>query len=101
MAFVKAANVGELEEGTGKQLTVGGKPIALFLSAGKYYALDAICTHRNAPLAEGYVEGTEVECPWHAARFDLTTGAALCRPATKGVGAYAVQVVGDEIQVDV
>ena len=56
---------------------------------------------RNAPLAEGDCEGKEVICPWHGARFDLGTGAALCAPAARGVKAYPVQVVGDEVQVDI
>ena len=44
--------------------------------------------------------GAELTCPWHAARFDLVTGTALCPPARGGVRVYKVQVVGDEIQID-
>lgn len=100
MAFVKVAKVGEIAEGKGKQVNVGGRTLALFHVGGAYYALDDACPHRGAPLSEGECEGTEVICPLHAAAFDLTSGAALCPPATKGVTAYRVQVVGDEVQVD-
>lgn len=101
MAFVKAVSTHEIEEGQGKEVKVGGKAIAIFKTKGNFYATEAMCTHRNAPLAEGECEGTELTCPWHGARFDLTTGAALSRPATKAVTTYKVQVVGDEVQVDV
>jgi 3-phenylpropionate/trans-cinnamate dioxygenase ferredoxin subunit len=100
MAFVKAAAVGEIPAGTAKEVAVGGRALALFNVGGTYYALDALCSHRNAPLAQGECEGNEVICPYHGASFDLATGAALSPPATRGVAAYKVQVLGDDILVD-
>ena len=101
MPFVTVAKVGELAEGAGKSAAVGGRKVAVFFSGGRYFAIDDTCPHRGAPLSEGYCEGNEVTCPWHATRFDLTTGAALCPPARSGVKSYPVQVVGDEVQADV
>src|SRR5581483_7308521 len=101
MAFTKVATVGEVPAGRGKQVTVNGRRLALFKVGGAYYAIDDTCPHRGAPLSEGDVEGSEVVCPWHAASFDLTTGAHLSPPATSGVACFPVRVVGDEIQVDV
>jgi nitrite reductase/ring-hydroxylating ferredoxin subunit len=101
MAFTKVAAVQELPDGSSRQVQVKGKTIALFNEGGTYYAIDDTCPHRGAPLWEGVVEGGEVTCPWHAARFSLTTGAALCAPARGSVACYKVQVVGEEIQVDV
>lgn len=101
MAFMTAARVGEIPPGKGKQVTVGGKTLALFHIDGAYYAIDNTCTHRGAPLAEGDCTQATVYCPWHGAHFDLKTGAHLSPPATRGVTAYPVQVLGDEIQVDV
>jgi nitrite reductase/ring-hydroxylating ferredoxin subunit len=101
MAFIKAATVQEVPPGTGKQLTLGGKVIALYHVNGVFYAIDDTCPHRGGPLSEGQVEGAEVICPWHGAAFDLATGAHLSPPATHGVASYRVQVVGDEVQVDV
>jgi nitrite reductase/ring-hydroxylating ferredoxin subunit len=100
MAFVKIAAVGEIPEGTGKEVSVAGKTLAVFRTGGRYYALDGICTHDGAPLAEGTCTGTQVECPWHGACFDLASGAVLCPPAPRGVQAYPVQVVGSEVQVE-
>jgi nitrite reductase/ring-hydroxylating ferredoxin subunit len=101
MAFTRATTIQEVPPGAAKQVTVGGRTLALFNVNGTYYALDGNCTHRDAPLAEGDCEGTELICPWHGARFDLVSGAVLGPPATRGVTAYKVQVVGDEVQVDV
>ena len=101
MAFTKVATAGETPAGQGKQVTVRGKTLAVFNAGGTFYAVDDTCPHRGAPLSEGVVEGARVTCPWHAATFDLATGAHLSPPARSGVGCYKVQVVGDEVQVDV
>jgi nitrite reductase/ring-hydroxylating ferredoxin subunit len=101
MAFTKVATVGEIPAGKAKQVTVGGRRIGVFNVAGTLHAIEDTCTHRGGPLSEGEFRGTEVVCPWHGARFDVTTGAHLSPPAPSGVASYKVQVVGDEIQVDV
>jgi len=101
MAFVKIATVHEVPAGQGKQVTVRGKTLALFNVNGTFYAVDDTCPHRGGSLWEGEVEGIEVSCPLHGARFDLATGANLCPPASSGVRSYPVQLVGDEVQVDV
>src|SRR5262249_5822475 len=101
MAFTKVATVQEIPPGRGKEVTVGGKTLAVFNDTGKFYALDNECTHSGAPLAEGDCEGGAVQCPWHGACFNLATGEVLAPPARRGVKAYTVQVVGDEVQVDV
>jgi nitrite reductase/ring-hydroxylating ferredoxin subunit len=100
MAFSKVATVQEVPPGRGKAVTVGGRPVALFNVNGTYFAIDDTCPHRGGPLSEGDLEGQEVTCPWHGARFDVTSGAFLCPPARSNVGAYKVQVVGDDIQVE-
>jgi nitrite reductase/ring-hydroxylating ferredoxin subunit len=101
MAFTKVATVPEIPRGTGKQVIVNGRAIAVFNVEGTYHAVDDTCTHRGASLSEGEFDATEVICPWHGARFDLTTGAVKTPPAPRGVQSYKVQVVGDEIQLDI
>jgi nitrite reductase/ring-hydroxylating ferredoxin subunit len=101
MAFTKVATVEEVAPGTGKQVTVNGRKLGVFNVDGSFYAIEDTCTHRGAPLSEGECLGTEVVCPWHGARFDLTSGAHLSPPARQGVAVYKVQVVGNEVQVDV
>src|SRR5205823_1884293 len=101
MPFTKVATLDEISSGTARQVTVNGRTLALFNIEGVVYAIDDTCPHRGAPLSEGECEGTEITCPWHGARFDLTTGSHLSPPARAGVTAFKVQVVGNEVQVDV
>jgi nitrite reductase (NADH) small subunit/3-phenylpropionate/trans-cinnamate dioxygenase ferredoxin subunit len=101
MAFVKVATVQEVPPGKSKQAKAGGKTLAIFNVNGTFFAIDDTCPHRGASLWEGEIEGPYVTCPWHAATFDVTTGAHLSPPARSDVACYKVQVIGDEVQVDV
>jgi nitrite reductase/ring-hydroxylating ferredoxin subunit/metal-sulfur cluster biosynthetic enzyme len=98
--FMTVAKVGEIPEGGMKLVRVDGETVGVFRVEGGYYALDDVCTHDGGPLAEGPLEGFEIECPRHGARFDLRTGEALTLPATVPVPIREVRVVGDEIQVE-
>ena len=75
-------------------------PLAVFNVDGELYALDDTCTHQDASLAEGYLEGCWVECPLHASTFDLRTGAVSGPPAKVGVRTHAVSVVDGVIHVE-
>jgi nitrite reductase/ring-hydroxylating ferredoxin subunit len=101
MALVKVATVAEIPPGHAKLVLAGGKTLAVFNVDGTYYALDDRCPHSGGPLSEGLLQGHEVTCPWHEARFDVTTGAHLCPPARKDVACYKVQVCGEDVQVEV
>ena len=70
----------------------GEPPIAVFNADGELYAVDDTCTHQDASLADGWLEGCAVECPLHAACFDLRTGNPSGPPATKPVRTYPVTV---------
>ena len=97
--FVKVAQVADVAPGHGRLVEVAGRLIALFNCAGTFYALDDTCTHAEASLAEGYLEGRAVECPLHGSQFDITTGEAVSLPATGNAGKYDVKVVDGEILV--
>lgn len=101
MAFVTVGRFSDLVEGEGVCVEVGGTKLALFRVGDRCYAIDEVCPHRAAPLHEGFVEGLEVECPWHASRFHLETGAHRNPPAKCGVTAYKTQVVDGDVQVEV
>src|SRR5919112_5907064 len=75
-----------------------GVPIALFRTDDdEFFAVDDTCTHQDASLADGWLEGCEVECPLHASRFDLRTGAVDAPPAKVGVRAHTVTVTDGDI----
>lgn len=94
----KVASIGEVREGEPRVVDVEGRSIAVFNVAGQFYAIDNLCPHRGGPLGEGDVEGKIVVCPWHAWRWDVTTGANANNPAVR-VACYAVTVEGGNIFV--
>ncbi|MCX5281998.1 bifunctional 3-phenylpropionate/cinnamic acid dioxygenase ferredoxin subunit [Streptomyces sp. NBC_01558] len=67
-------------------------PVAVFNADGELYAIDDTCTHQDASLAEGWLEGCLIECPLHAASFDLRTGSPTCLPARRPVRTHRVTV---------
>jgi len=72
--------------------------VALFkLADNRYYAIDDLCTHEDASLADGSVDGEIVSCPLHGAQFNIISGASLSLPALHGVNSYPVSVEGGEI----
>ena len=99
--FVKVARTGEIKLGEARLIDVKGKQIALFNVDGKFFALDNMCTHEEASLAEGEICGHEVTCPLHGAKFDIRSGEVLGPPAYDDVASYAVRVSGSDIEVDV
>jgi naphthalene 1,2-dioxygenase system ferredoxin subunit len=92
--WVRAASRGDLAEGE-----VAGHSIALYDIDGNLFATDNICTHAYARLSDGWLDGELIECPLHAARFDVRTGKVLDPPATEDLKTYPVRVFDGEIQV--
>jgi 3-phenylpropionate/trans-cinnamate dioxygenase ferredoxin subunit len=75
-------------------------PVAVFhTDDGELYAIDDTCTHQDASLSEGWLEGCLVECPLHAAAFDLRTGQPTCLPARRPVRTHRVTVDDGVIHV--
>ena len=99
--FVKVAKLNEVPEGHAKIFEVGDERVALCRVAGKVFAIADVCTHDGGPLGEGDLEGYEIICPRHGARFDVRTGAVLAFPAIKPVASYPVKIDGDDVYVQI
>jgi len=89
--WVRIAAAGEIPPGEGRVVEAAGRSLAVFNVDGAYYALDNACSHRGGPLGEGDLEGTVVVCPWHAWRWDVTSGANVNNPAVR-MACFAVRV---------
>jgi len=85
--------------GQGRVVEAEGKDLALFNIDGAFYAIDNACIHRGGPLGEGDLEGRIVLCPWHAWRWDVTTGANANNPAVK-MACYPVVVEDGSVFVE-
>jgi 3-phenylpropionate/trans-cinnamate dioxygenase ferredoxin subunit len=99
--LVKVATVDEVPLNGSKLVEVDNVRIALFNLNGEFYAIEDVCTHDGGPLVEGeIVNGHEVRCPRHGARFDIRTGAALSFPAFEPTIAYDVYIQGEDLLIE-
>ena len=99
MAFQTVARFSELLDGEGVCVEAGGKKLALFRMGDRCFAIDELCPHRDAPLHEGFCEGLEVQCPWHASRFRILDGSVEQGPSARPLPAYECRVRGDVVEV--
>ena len=95
--FVKVAGVAEIRDGEMKvvfnQLAVVAKV------KGCFHAFGNVCPHAAGPLGEGFLDDHVVECPWHSAQWDITTGMALSGLATVDIPIFKVRVVGENVEI--
>ncbi len=78
--FIEVANVSEISDGKMKHVEVDGKEVLIANVGGKFYAISDRCGHMNALLSMGNLTGNTVTCPFHGAKFDVTTGSKLSEP---------------------
>jgi nitrite reductase/ring-hydroxylating ferredoxin subunit len=60
----------------------GGQAYAILALNGRYFVTQDECTHGPGSLAEGWVEGEEVECPFHQGEFHIPIGRPTALPST-------------------
>ena len=101
MAFVKVGSACDLTPGSAKVFQVGDREVAVCNVDGQLYAIDDICSHDFGSLDQGELEGYEIECPRHGARFDVRTGEVTEEPAVLPIDTFKVRVEGTDIEVDV
>ncbi len=99
--WIDVASVNELVPGSHRVIDADGTAVAVFNLDGSYYAIQDVCTHDGGILSNGVVEGDEIVCPRHGARFSITTGAVLGPPAYEDVRTFQVRVEGGRVLVEV
>ena len=78
MAFQAVCDVDELPVGGMRALQAGGARVVVYHLKAGWFATQSQCTHTFGPLARGeIVEGCQVQCPLHRARFDIATGKVI------------------------
>lgn len=97
--WIDVAAENSLADGEHLLLEVDGREIAVFRVEGAYYAVEDVCTHDGAEIASGRLNGTEIVCPRHGARFCLKTGKVLCPPAYEDLMTFAVRTRDGRIQL--
>ncbi len=98
--FVKTIRKQELAKGEMTSLAVDERMVIIFRSPDDQFScIDDICTHDGGTLSDGKLDGNEIACPRHGARFDLSTGKAMCMPATQDTVLHEVKLDGDDVLV--
>jgi nitrite reductase/ring-hydroxylating ferredoxin subunit len=99
--WIKVAAVTDVPEGGTLAVEADNELVCLYNLGGRIYATDDICTHEEASLADGFIEGDCIECPLHQARFHIPTGEVRAPPADTDLRVFPVNVEGNDILVGV
>ena len=91
----------DLPQGRMSSCVVSGREIVICHTREGVFALDNVCTHACAHLAQARLQGTRLVCPLHGAAFDVRDGRALSPPAQLPLIAHSVRLVGGLIEVAV
>lgn len=97
--FVAIASTTDIPPGEAKAFVVGDREIAVFNVDGNFHAIENTCPHQGAPLAQGWIDGFAVTCPWHAWCFDVRSGEMTGMVGLSCVDVFEVQIDGSTISV--
>ena len=97
--WIEVARVGSLAPGEHVVVDIDGIDVAVFNIEGEYLAIQDACTHDGTEIASGDLEGCEIVCPRHGARFCLKTGKVLSPPAYEDLDTFPVRVHEGRIEV--
>lgn len=97
--WITVAAVGDIAPGRCKVVDVDGASVAVFNLGGEFHALEDVCTHDGGELASGAIEGDQVVCPRHGARFCIRSGEALTAPAYEPTAKLPLRIENGQIQV--
>lgn len=80
-------------------IDIDGTAVAIFKLGKQFYAVEDVCSHDGSEIASGLVDGDEIICPRHGARFCLKTGEAKCAPAYENIATFPIQIKNKRVQV--
>ncbi|GAC1310046.1 MAG: bifunctional 3-phenylpropionate/cinnamic acid dioxygenase ferredoxin subunit [Steroidobacteraceae bacterium] len=99
MKWIDAGPTAALIEGHALSIRVGRSMVAVVRSGGEYFAVEDLCTHDGAELTGGEIDGAQIACPRHGARFCLRTGAALTPPAYEPIRVYGTKLADGRLWI--
>jgi nitrite reductase/ring-hydroxylating ferredoxin subunit len=95
--WIAVARADDVPEGGTLQAFCGNELVCLYRVQGQVYATQDTCTHGAASLADGYVDGDRIECPFHQGTFHIPSGKAVGAPCTIDLKVYEARQDGDDI----
>ncbi len=97
--WIDVAKADAIADGEHVVVDVDGTEVAVFKIDGQFYAIEDVCTHDGAEIASGELDGDEIICPRHGARFCVRTGEVKCAPAYEDIETFPVQIADGIVQV--
>ena len=80
---------------------VNGQKVGVFLLGDQVHALEDVCPHAFALLSQGFQEDGVIECPLHAARFEVATGKCLSEIGQRDIHCYPVRVQAGRVAIQI
>jgi 3-phenylpropionate/trans-cinnamate dioxygenase ferredoxin component len=99
--YVRVCRVSDIADPGKAVFEVDEHFVVVFHIGGSFYALEDCCTHDGGELSGGQLDGLQIACPRHGARFDVCTGKALTMPATANTPSHEVKIDGDGVYVKI
>ena len=97
--WVDVALADDFPSGERRAVDVEDVTVIVFNLDGNYFAIEDVCTHDYSSLDEGELDGDEIICPRHGARFNIRTGEALTAPAYEAIATFPVRIYNGSVQV--
>ena len=102
--FGPLCSMSEIRIGEGKHFRPTGgrwrnKAMAVFEENGNVYVTNFICPHSGGPISDGSIKDGIIECPWHAWRYDATTGLSADQVDGHTIEVYETKIEGDQLLV--
>lgn len=97
--WTEVADAAAISESEPTVASVGEAEIALYRVGDDIFATSNICTHAQVQLSDGFLDGYLIECPLHAAQFDIRNGRCMAGPAYVDLQSYDVRLAMGRVQV--
>ena len=95
--WLEITTINALNNGEHILVDLEGTDVAVFKLEDQFYAIEDVCTHDGTEIACGKIEGFDIICPRHGARFCLKTGAAKSAPAYENIYCFPVRIVEEKV----
>lgn len=100
MSWLSVCKAGDVPLGEARAIELEDSYIAIYNVDGEFFATDDTCSHEDASLTDGFLEGDLIECPLHGSQFNVKSGAVLSPPAIMPIRTYRTKVEGDDVLID-
>lgn len=97
--WINVFNENALMNGENSVIDVDGTDVAIFKIGDDFFAIEDVCSHDGTEIASGELDGDEIICPRHGARFCVKTGAVKSAPAYEDIHSYPVRIVDGMVQI--